>query len=187
VLFRGPLNDLVVGLSGEETLRRQLKIRDNRSPAYRAMVDVEYVVRFLTLHESWRGFSGGLRESMDSFMARYQNASQKELGGFRADFKRSLAGCMSIWGSNAFKRPEGPGWRDQTLAGMYDAQMVALAELSDNELTDAINHRRQIVAGTRNLFEDLEFESAVRTATNTPSKIFYRVTGMIDLIQSNLQ
>ena len=47
VLFRGPLNDLVVGLSGEEALRRQLKIRDNRSSAYRAMVDVEYVLRFL--------------------------------------------------------------------------------------------------------------------------------------------
>ena len=51
VLFRGPLNDLIVGLSGEQALRRQLKIRDNRSPAYRAMVDVEYVLRFLTLHD----------------------------------------------------------------------------------------------------------------------------------------
>ena len=124
VLFRGPLNDLVVSLSGEETLRRQLKIRDNKSSAYRAMVDVEYVVRFLTLHESWRGFSGNLRDSMDSFMARHVKPSPDELESFRSGFKRSLNGCMAIWGSNAFKRPEGQGWRDQALAGMYGSSKL---------------------------------------------------------------
>lgn len=187
VLFRGTLNDLVVGLSGEDALRRQLKIRDNRSPAYRAMLDVEYVVRFLTLHESWRGFSGSLRDSMDSFMARHQKPSEDELEYFRADFKRSLNGCMAIWGANSFKRPEGEGWRDQALAGMYDAQMIALTEISDEQLLAAAQHKREIVAETRELFQDPEFESAVRTATNTPSKIYYRVSTMITLIQSNLQ
>ena len=186
VLFRGPLNDLVVGLSGEEALRRQLKIRDNRSPAYRAMVDVEYVVRFLTLHESWRGFSGSLRDSMDSFMAHHVRPSLNELESFRTDFKRALSGCMAIWGANAFKRPDGPGWRDQALAGMYDAQMIAVAEMSGDQLSEALDRKKEIVAGTRNLFKDPEFESAVRTATNTPSKIFYRVSVMIKLMLSNL-
>ena len=185
VLFRGPLNDLVVALSGEEFLRRQLKIRDNRSSAYRTMVDVEYVVRFLTLHESWTGFSGSLRDSMDSFMARNVKPTPDELIAFREDFKRSIHGCMNLWGNNAFKRPDGPGWRDQALAGMYDAQMIAVAELSDNELFNTLDHKAQIVAGTRELFADPEFESAVRTATNTPSKIFDRVTAMINLLRSN--
>jgi hypothetical protein len=187
VLFRGPLNDLVVGLSGEDALRRQLKIRDNRAQAYRAMVDVEYVVRFLTLHESWRGFSGSLRDSMDSFMARHVKPTPDELRSFRADFRRSLSGCTDIWGANAFKRPDGPGWRDQALAGMYDAQMIAIAELSDNQLPRAIERKGEIVAGTRDLFSDPEFESAVRTATNTPSKIFYRVTAMLKLLNSSLR
>ncbi len=187
VLFRGPLNDLVVGLSGEEALRRQLKIRDNRSSAYRAMVDVEYVLRFLTLHESWRGFSGSLRDSMDNFMARHVRASPDELDSFRGDFIRSLNGCLTIWGANAFKRPEGLGWRDQALAGMYDAQMIAVAEMSNDELSGALQRNKEIVTGTRELFKDDEFESAVRTATNTPSKIYYRVNAMIELILSTLR
>lgn len=187
VLFRGPLNDLVVALSGETALRRQLKIRDNRSPAYRAMVDVEYVLRFLTLHESWRGFSGSLRDSMDGFMARHRDPSLDQLESFRMDFKRSLDGCMAIWQQNSFKRPDGPGWRDQALAGMYDAQMIAIAETPDEQLADAVRRRKEIVAGTRDLFKNSDFESSVRTATNTPSKIYYRVNTMIDLVRSNLQ
>lgn len=187
VLFRGPLNDLVVALSGEEALRRQLKIKDNRSPAYRNMDDVEYVVRFLTLHESWRGFSGSLRDSMDSFMARHVAPEPTELGSFRTSFKRSLNGCVSIWEENAFKRPDGEGWRNQTLAGMYDAQMIALAEISDSQLSSAIRSKKAIVQGTRDLFEDQEFEAAVRTGTNTPSRIFYRVTAMIELMQANIR
>lgn len=187
VLFRGPLNDLIVGLSGEDGLRRQLKIRDNRSPAYRAMVDVEYVLRFLTLHESWRGFSGSLRDSMDNFMARHFSASSDELASFREDFTSSLNGCLTIWGVNAFKRPEGTAWRDQALAGMYDAQMIALAEMTDDQLSGAFRRSQEIAAGTRELFKDGEFESAVRTATNTPSKIYYRVNAMIELILSILR
>jgi hypothetical protein len=151
------------------------------------MVDVEYVLRFLTLHESWRGFSGSLRDSMDNFMARHVWASPDELASFREGFTRSLNACLTIWGVNAFKRPDGPGWRDQVLAGMYDAQMIALAEMTDDQLLGAFGRSKEIVAGTRELFKDGEFESAVRTATNTPSKIYYRVNAMIELILSDLR
>jgi hypothetical protein len=185
VLFRGPLNDLLTALAEEEGLRRQLKIRDNRSSLYRAMVDVEFVLRFLTLCETWRGFSGSLRDSMDGFMARHGSASPEELASYREAFTRSLYGCLQIWGRHAFKRPDGGTWRDQALAGMYDAQMVALWELSDEDLALAAERSSKIVAETRTLFRDEEFESAVRTATNTPSKIAYRVNAMIDLVRAN--
>lgn len=184
VLFRGPLNDLIVALSGEEALRSQLKIRDNRAPAYRSMLDVEYVLRFFTLRESWRGFSGSLRDSMDLFMARHLRPTGMELDSFRQSFKRSLDGCMAIWGSHAFKRPDGDGWRDQTLAGMYDAQMIAVAEMDADQFDWAVQHRRVIDNATRDLFDDPEFESAVRTATNTPAKIFFRVDQLIRLLAS---
>lgn len=57
VIYRGPFNDLLVGLSEQPFLRKQLKIRDTRSPAYRAMTDVEYVLRYFTLRATWEQFS----------------------------------------------------------------------------------------------------------------------------------
>ena len=59
VIFRGALNDLIIEMSSESFLRAQLKIKDQRSQAYRSMQDVEYVLRFLTHAEydkdAWKG------------------------------------------------------------------------------------------------------------------------------------
>ena len=46
VAFRGPLNDRIYQLSENQFLRRQLKIDSEKSSAYRAMVDAEYVLRY---------------------------------------------------------------------------------------------------------------------------------------------
>lgn len=53
VLYRGSLNELVVKLGDDKFLRGQLKIRNSKSPNYRKMLDAEWVLRFLTLNESW--------------------------------------------------------------------------------------------------------------------------------------
>ncbi|EFC83290.1 protein of unknown function DUF262 [Parafrankia sp. EUN1f] len=178
VLYRGPLNDLLVKLSDAPFLRRQLKIRDARAPAYRAMADVEYVLRFLTLKDSWQKFSGDFRESMDNFMARHQNIDNHELSGLEGDFNRTLQACEEIWGFDAFKRPDKDGWRDQTLAGMYDSQMVAVSLFTEREIRLLTAAKDDVVAATRELFSDENFEAAVRVATNTPARVKYRIGKM---------
>ncbi|GAA1951065.1 hypothetical protein GCM10009754_19830 [Amycolatopsis minnesotensis] len=183
VIFRGPLNDLLLELSSEEFLRKQLKIRDSRTSAYRDMQDVEFVLRFLTLRETWENFSGDFKRSMDNFMSRHQYATNEELDQYRASFQLSLAMCASIWGDNAFKRPEKKGWRDQTLAGMYDAQMVAATLLKPEEIQVAVQRRSDIIEMSRRLFEDPDFESAVRVATNTPAKLVLRVSDMLRVLK----
>jgi hypothetical protein len=185
VVFRGPLNDfLVQDLSTEPFLRQQLKITSDHSPAFRKMQDVEYVLRFLTLAEVWETFSGDLRWSMDLFMAEHQYATSPEIHEFGRAFRQALETCESLWGPAAFKRPDASAWRDQALAGMYDAQMVAVHEL---RLMPSANLRAlsgAAIEATRDLFGDPEFESAVRTATNTPSKLHLRVIAMVDLLRS---
>ncbi|MCC9155648.1 DUF262 domain-containing protein [Streptomyces parvulus] len=178
VIYRGDLNDLIMDLSANRFLQSQLKIRDSRSPAYRAMSDVEMVLRFLTLRETWQTFSGDLRSSMDHFMERHAKIASHSLAEHSNAFQRSISACEALWGSKAFKRPDRDGWRDQMLAGMFDAQMVAVGLLTDEQIKSLALRRDAVLQRTRELFDDPSFEAAVRVATNTPSRIALRITAM---------
>ncbi|MFB6722728.1 DUF262 domain-containing protein [Kribbella sp. NPDC056345] len=181
VIYRGPLNDLLVELSDHKFLRRQLKIRDTRAPAYRAMQDVEYVLRFFTLRDTWDQFSGDFRWSMDEYMRANRAPSARVLAQFGKSFRRAIDACSRLWGENSFKRPDRGSWRDQTLAGMYDSQMVAVTLLTDDAIDRLERRPGRAEAAVQRLFEkDPEFEDAVRVATNTPSKVQYRISRMVE-------
>ena len=62
------------------------------------MQDAEYVVRFLTLHESWRWFAGSLSKSMDEFMLRHRYASEEEARELVAPFYDAVASVERIGG-----------------------------------------------------------------------------------------
>jgi hypothetical protein len=178
VVFRGPLNDLVYTLSQHTFLRKQLKITNERSSAFRNMVDAEYVLRFLTLLDNWQSFSGELGKSMDDFMLDYQDSDPTQLNEFQEEFDVAITACEEIWGSHAFQRPVDNGWRAQALAGMYDAQMVSLALSLDDEIEILVARKAEVISATRRLFRDSRFEDAVRVGTNTPSRVRYRIEKM---------
>jgi hypothetical protein len=182
VAFRGPLNDEIYQLATSPFLKAQLKITSERSSAYREMADAEFVLRFLTLNPRVDDFSGSLVREMDQFMVDNRYLSGFELSTVRRSFIYSLERCETLWGDKAFRRPESSGWRDQTLAGMYDAQMIAVASLrlSEEEFDRAAPNRGVVIQRTRDLFDDQEFETAVRSGTNTPNRIKYRVRKMRD-------
>ncbi len=185
VLYRGKLNDLVYKLAEHPFLRQQLKIKNKKSPAYQEMADAEYVLRFLTLHEHQSEFAGSFRHSMDEYMKENQKINSSQATKLTDLFNSTIEACKEIWGAHAFKRASGDVWRDQFLAGMYDAQMLAVARTSDNLLAKAKKEHKRITTATQKLFsEDPTFESAVREATNTPSKLDYRVTAILKLLKS---
>jgi hypothetical protein len=142
------------------------------------MTDVEYVLRYLTLRETWNRFSGDFRSSMDTFMHYHIEANDPDLAMFSHAFARSLDACEKLWGTHAFKRPDRGAWRDQALAGMYDSQMVAVSLLSDDKIEKLRKKKNAALDVVQELFEDAEFEDAVRVATNTPSRVRYRVSEM---------
>jgi len=184
VAFRGVLNDLVYDLAGTRFLVQQLKIKDEKSRAYREMLDAELVLRFFVLYEQWEDFSGGLRRSMDSFMRKRMKIRDDEVAQLRSRFLRAIDGCKKIWGAAAYRRPYGTSWRNQFLAGMYDAQMVAVAEADDAAIERAVQNRNKVLAETRDLFESRVFEESVRTGTNTPKRIKYRVAQVLDILET---
>ncbi|MFB6706385.1 DUF262 domain-containing protein [Streptomyces sp. NPDC056333] len=182
VIYRGPLNDLLLELSEAKFLRRQLKIRDNRSSAYNLMQDSEAVLRYLVLLEQWRNFSGDYRVSMDRYMEENMNMNEREIDNLRHTFLRALQACERIWGNFSFKRPEGTGWRDQMLAGMYDAQMVAVSLVDDKRIASLVKNHQEVISQTRKLFDDRIFNEAVRLSTNTPSRVALRIDRVLHLV-----
>ncbi|MGK9272685.1 DUF262 domain-containing protein [Williamsia muralis] len=180
VIYRGPLNDLLFELAANTFLRKKLKIRDNRSPNYRTMQDVEYVLRFFTLESSWSHFGGDFRKSMDQFMMANQFLGRRQLMQLEGKFIRSLGACEQILGEIAFKRYGNGAWRDQTLAAVYEAQMIAMSMLSEAELERLqTSNRARVRPAIRKLFQDPDFDLAVRTGTNTPTRVVYRVEEMV--------
>jgi Protein of unknown function DUF262 len=184
VAYRGSLSDLVFSLSETPFLRTQLKIASDDSPAYKNMEDAEYVLRYVALKNGWRTFSGSLRGELDGYMVKNQHMKPAQIKMLREDFLRSLNGCQKIWGEHAFKRHTGTGWRSQFLAGMYDAEMLAVGELTDPQLAKAISKSTVALKRTAVLFEDVEFEKSVRQGTNTPSFVRNRVKAVIELLHS---
>ncbi|MBF5082574.1 DUF262 domain-containing protein [Quadrisphaera sp. INWT6] len=179
VAYRGPLNDLIFELSESPFLREQFKVIPPNSPAFRQMTDAEFVLRFFMLHAHWQTFRGDLRDELDSYMARNRFADEPELRKLRTTFNDCIEAAEAIWGSDSFKRPG----RDQALAGMFDAQMVALAGVTASARRKLIKERVAVRSLSVHLFEDEEFEEAVRRATNTPNRVKYRVGRLLRVLR----
>lgn len=171
VAYRGPLNDLIYELAENSFLRRQFKVIPPASPAYRKMTDAEYVLRFFALSDRWRNFAGDIRLTLDLYMVVNRNPKESELVRLRRHFEHSITVAEAIWGGAAFKWPG----RDQALAGLFDAQMIALAEIGPARHQELVQHARSVRAAVDRLFKQDEFEEAVRQATNTPARLRYRV------------
>jgi hypothetical protein len=183
VAFRGMYCDMVFAEAENEFLKRQLKIKTTESSAYQKMVDAELVLRFLTLRSTWEKFSGDYRDAMDRHMERHHDLRSPEVECAANSFKRAMHFCERLWGSRAFQRPDGDGWRNQALAGVYDSEMVAVDVLSDGVLEVASSRTQAVLKATRDLFEcDQEFTAAATLATNTPSRVRYRIEAMKSLL-----
>lgn len=179
VAFRGRLNDAIYKLAENEFLRTQFKVHAPSSPAYKNMTDAEYVLRFLALEEHWKTFSGGLRQALDAYMSENRFMGVEEVEKKNNLFKSCIESAEAIWGSDAFKRPG----RDQALAGMYDAQMLALSALSNAERQEAVRKGAQIRQETTKLFDVDAFEESVRRATNTPERLRFRVNAVHNILR----
>lgn len=181
-LYRGPLNDLLFELASSEFLKQQLKIKTGNESTFTEMLDVEMVLRFFTFHEKWRDFSGDARRSMDDFMATNKKASKATLTKFSEKYSDALSRCEQVWGDSAFKRYAKPAFRDQFMAAIYDAQMIAASNLETKTFDRIIKNKQKVIKATQDLFSDARFEEAVRSSTNTPSRVKYRIEKVLEML-----
>lgn len=180
VAYSGPLNDAIYTMAENEFLCERLKVsKKPASSAYQTMVDAEYVLRFFALSDSWRSFRGSYRNALDDFMDSNRFADAGLIEKWCDSFKSAISIVERIWGSEAFMRPG----RKQSLAGMYDAQMLAVHTLGEERCRVAEQHAAAVRDALIKRFEgDSKFEDSVRVATNTPEKLHYRVSVLMEIL-----
>lgn len=182
VAYRGPLNDLVYELAENLFLRSQFKVVPPMSPAFRKMTDAEYVLRFFALTDRWDRFSGDIRLTLDRYMQDNREPSEHDLTRLRRTFESVIEASEAIWGNGAFKWPG----RDQALAGLFDAQMIALVEVGTSKQQRLIRASDKVLSNVEQLFRDPTFEEAVRQGTNTPGRLRYRIKRMREALEDAL-
>lgn len=186
--FEGELNDLLVDLSENEFFRIQFNIdtdkKREKSKIYKEMLDVEYVLRFFTLRDSWDSFNGNMKVAMDNFMEKNYRDKGFNIGELNSIFNHTLDICSRIWGDRAFKRPDG---RNEIIQGIYDVQTVALSFFLNQEDL-IIERRQQIVDRFEHLYyNDLDFQISMRQFTSNIKQVKYRIGTMISLFEEILQ
>ena len=185
VAYSGALNELLFELSENEFFKRKLKITSDKSTAFKNMDDLEHVLRFFTIGAGWQhGLGNTLSVEMDRFMSRNRNA---DINSLRRLFNNSIAACEAIWGRRAFQKPNGNNWREQLISPLYDAEMVAVSNLSENQIENLATKSNAVISSTRNLYnDDIDFNKSVSQATNNPASIFKRVSAIIELLNHHL-
>jgi hypothetical protein len=154
-----------------------MKITSDKSNSYRNMDDVEHVLRFFTIQEGW---DGGIKETlsieMDKFMQLHRHDETNNLINM---FNKSINGCRAIWGNNSFQKPN----RDQMISPLYDAQMVAISLLNEEQINTLSQRSDQVIARTAQLIDDdPEFYKSISQSTNNANSIRKRVSSIRDML-----
>ncbi|WP_146446975.1 DUF262 domain-containing protein [Vibrio cyclitrophicus] len=182
VAYAGTLNDLLFELSENEFLKKKMKITSKKSAPYRNMDDLELVLRFFTIHKYWKKIGRKISVAMDDFMAENKDTDVTEL---RNLFIHSLSSCQKIWGDYAFEKPVNGGWREQLIAPLYDAQMVAVSMLDQQKIDFLAQNQElalQVIVELYN--EDEVFVKAVSQSTGDTFAIKTRVEKLYEKLNS---
>lgn len=186
--FEGKLNDLLVELSENNIFRKQFNLESEKerekSKIYKEMLDVEYVLRFFTLRDSWDNFNGNMKIAMDNFMEKNYRSKELNIEQLRTTFNQTLSLCESIWGDRAFKRPDG---RNEIIQGIFDVQTVGMSFFLDREAL-ILERKDQILSMfDKKYFEDNEFQVSMRQFTSNIKQVKYRIGTMINLLDEILE
>lgn len=181
VAFRGEFNDLLFDLSANEYLCSQIK-STKESKVYKEMIDVQFVLRFFTVRETWNNFPGNMDNAMDFFMATNFRCNKDKLANFKLIFENAIEFCSQIWGVDGFMRP---GGSRRVLQGFFDIQMVCSTFLSDDERLNAIRNKNIVKeALINNLNEDTIFDDSLTQFTSNASNVKYRIEKFTEILRS---
>lgn len=179
-VFPGPLNNLILELSEDESFHAMLGIVDkNTSAIYRTMRDCELVLRFFAFKDSWKSYAGGVAWTLDTYMQAHARAAKNALSKLRSDFAQTLLRVRDTFGMYAFRRynPRSQRWGSAPLAALFDAEMIACYALGPRAWSSS-GAERALDA----LFHNDEFVSSVVGATNSPRSLQRRIQMMIDAL-----
>ena len=169
-IYRGPLNDLIKGLSVSESFTRVLALQDRPQ----RMVDCEMVLRFFAFNERTHlNFTGKMKSFMNDFMKANQHLTVERQAEWRDKFLLACDNTFTVFGEKAFRRYRSGSARDQRGSwegainkALFDCTMFWLARYE----------KRQIVAA-----KDAIREGAIHLMASSQSFIDATTLGTSDI------
>ena len=171
-VYRGPYNDLLKRLSGNDEFRFLMGLQ--KGPEKR-MRDVENVLRFAAFyHANYLGYMPPMKRFLNCDMERHQNISDKDAKALEEAFKQTTRSIRSLLGSKAFKRfvrgsdgAHGGHWEPQKFnSSLYDVLMWQFAQ-PDMDGTVVHRHLDSLREGLIALMtEDDDFHAAITLSTS---------------------
>jgi hypothetical protein len=85
-----------------------------------------------------------------------KNIKRDKVEALASRFEIALSNVVTVFGEHSFQRwqPERNGWRNQVLASLYDAEMLAIQNINNELLSEK---KEEIVTRFRQLFGEAEF------------------------------
>ena len=181
VAFRGNFNDMLLEMSSAPYLKKQLKSTPN-SKVYREMIDVQYVLRFFTVHEYWQNFPGNMDFAMDQFMLNNYKNTKEKIKAQKKLLDTALAFCEEVFGEEGFIKPAAS---KRVLQGIYDIEMVSAVLLTSAERANVVRKKTTVKKRLVKLIkEDEDFAEAVSQFTSNPKNMEYRIRKFTELLKS---
>lgn len=181
VAFRGDFNNILIKLSENNDFKRILKSTEN-STIYKEMTDVQFILRFFTLKDTWEHFPGNMDIAMDRYMIEHYQINKQDVEIFEQEFNRIFNACLSIWGDETFLKPNAS---KKVLQGFYDIQMVCLSLLNEKELAHVIDNKNTVRNSLENEVNTNEkFAKSLTQFTSNSKNVEYRINTFLNLLKA---
>ncbi len=187
----GPARDLLAELALADEF---LKATDGTVNPKR-MADRECVLRFLAFRSlAFRSLAeaeyGG---KLDAFLMKameFLNDNSEKHVSLRDDFRRAMSLAREIFGGEAFRKPNRPGyarWRSPVNKALFESLSVALSEVPEDHTEVLRSRKEKIVEHLAQLMqEDAEFLESISVGTQTIRKVRIRFGRMREMLQEVL-
>jgi len=182
--WRGHVRDMAQGVEF-------LKATENRVPIDRQQ-DMEMVLRFVALWALGAPFLRQSNQVLDKFLndsveGRIANWDSLKWESAQHAFVRGLHAAKAVFGRHAFRKSYGRYVRTPINKGLFESQMVTLANLSASEL-ETLTQRSEVVSSKFGALigGDNRFSTGLRSGTGHAESSNARIDGLTKLFREVL-
>jgi uncharacterized protein DUF262 len=167
-IFYGPFDDLLHDLNNGQAWRSLF------GPEHGRYKDVETILRFFALHESFEGYKAPMPSFLDKYMERNRNIESARILEMRERFETITSLLLRASGESLFKTGS------TLLLSKFDAVTVGLAKAIDSGVTfeDA-----EINSKIAQLLADKEYKDSTAEFINDTGNVLKRVNAAIRIFE----
>ncbi len=180
-IFRGPFNGLLEELATSTAWLQAV----GRDKAHARLVDHEMALRFIALDAVVSDYRPPLKQILNKFMQDHRRDSGPTMAVHRERFHRALSNTRKVFEGMSFRRTRleednTQVWDRSINRAVYDIQMLAFADLQENELQGREHEIREVFEQL--CLYDADFSDAISRATADRTRFYRRLRKWADAL-----